>query len=185
MKAHILLSLSVPMMVACAAAQQPASSQPAVAASSPPVPVAPLDSASMEVRSWGRLLHRWSVKQDGAVEYVVIDAPLGAPDPKASVRRFKLDLSQQESLRAALDKAETARKRPAQCESEITDQPYGKVAWAVGNLKYSYDWTANCVQGRDADLALALREADSLVGTLATGVTPSETRDPTAAELGR
>jgi len=130
-----------------------------------PAPVAPpLESAWFEVRSWGNLVHRWTLDARGQVDHVRDETPFGGREkPGYQHRRTTLTTAQVAALSRALDRVATEAARPEGCEARFTDGPYGKIAWTKAGQATAFSWNTNCSAGRDADLSAALKAADAIV----------------------
>lgn len=130
---------------------------------SPPVPAATAERIEMEVRSWGRLLSRWSVSADGK-------AVLTRPQPdvfnarELVTRRVDIGTRGFAELRRMLADAERHAGRKLACEERLTDMPYGKVLWVGGSTAPAQlDFDSGCRDAPTRAVVDALQAADNLV----------------------
>lgn len=133
--------------------------------------------ASSEVRSWGNLIHSWSIDRDGRVEFVRDERPFEAGN-LLEVRRVTLTGAQRSALAAMLAKVDAILLKPEQCSESLTDAPYGELRWNMAGRNVSAKWSANCVKGRDADLTQAIGDTDKMVSDAALATPVLETRPP-------
>ena len=157
------------LLASCATAPTPAVDVSAA-------PTAPaLVSVGAEVKSWGVTLRQWAVNADGQVEFSSGGQP--GKDPATvtiEVRRFALAASARRELAAVVQRVEQELAKPEQCDQSLTDGPYGKFRWDWGKGEQELPFSANCVKGRDAQLADAVFAADKIVEDAAKAVQPVE-----------
>jgi hypothetical protein len=143
-------------LAACAPAPsstfQPAAPQPA------------LKSAGAEVKSWGVTLRQWSVDQAGRVEHVSGGrVGVNPADLVLEVRRFELPAASRQALADAVMRVQAVLAAPEHCDLSMTDGPYGSFRWNYGEKEEVLPFSANCVKGRDHELAEAIFAADRIV----------------------
>jgi hypothetical protein len=167
---RLLACFALGLLASCATAPPPVAREPAPAAPS-------LGSAGAEIKSWGVTLRQWTVNATGQVEFSSGGRP--GVDPATvtiEVRRFKLSAEKRSELAAAVRKVEAALARPEQCDQSLTDGPYGKFRWDWGEGQHELPFSANCIKGRDAELANAVFAADAIVLDASAAVQPVERR---------
>ena len=169
MRLFACFALGLP--AACAQTPAPTATRPAARQ---------LVAAGAEVKSWGVTLRQWSVNAGGQVEYTSGGRPGANPAAVAiEVRRFVLPPSSLQQLSVAVQRVEQEIAKLEQCDQSMTDGPYGKFRWNWGNGQQELPFTANCVKGRDAELAIAVFAVDKIVEDAAKGVQPVERRPAT------
>lgn len=157
----ILTILAVTALSACAAELPRPADPPPPATAALPGPV------SYEVSSWGRLLLHWRVDPDGGGE---IWRGEGLGKGRGAVRKYRLRMDGA-ALAAFAAKAEPLRLATVNgivCQHEITDLPYGTIAWEYPGKKHSYAFNAGC-RSPAANAAMDdLRAASDVVEKMAT-----------------
>ena len=135
-----------------------------VAVSEPGPPPATLKSAGAEVKSWGVTLREWSMDAEGRVEHVS-GGRVGVPpaDIVLEVRRFSLSSTNRQALADAAVRVQAVLAQPEHCDLMMTDGPYGQFRWNLGAKEEVLPFSANCVKGRDHELAEAVFSADRIV----------------------
>ncbi|MFL6733085.1 MAG: hypothetical protein ACJ8EY_00120 [Sphingomicrobium sp.] len=138
---------------------------------------APLNGVSVEVKSWGATLRKWSVDASGNVEHVKSEQ-IGSDRGHYNLltRRLTLSPEQRSALNAAVVQVETQLALPEGCENMLTDGPYGTITWNRGT-EQKLPFSANCMKGRDYDLASAIFAADELVDDASLATQPVETKE--------
>ena len=149
---------------------------------STPMP-AVVDTASFSMKSWGRLLHQWTMDADGRVEHVQNPEPFGdRAKQELLVRRIALTRAQRQSLTVAIDAVKAKLAEPEDCRTRMTDGPYGDLEWVIAGTPAKLPWNANCTEGRDAELSSAVSKVDRIVDDAARATAVVERRpvDPGA-----
>ncbi len=173
---RLLACFAIALLASCATAPAPVTNEPAAS------PTPALSSVGAEVKSWGATLRQWTVDAGGQVEFSSGGQP--GKDPATvtiEVRRFALSPADRAELARAVQKVEAALVRPEQCDQSLTDGPYGKFRWDWGKGQQELPFSANCIKGRDADLANAVFAADAIVLGASKAVDPVE-RKPASQE---
>ena len=150
----------------------------ATAQSSEPVRSEPkLRSVGAEVKSWGVTLRSWSVDAEGRVEHLSGGKPGANPaDVVIEVRRLVLPQGSRRELETRVEAVRTVLSAPEHCDQQMTDGAYGTFRWDEGAGEQKLPFSANCVKGRDANLAEAIFAADKIVDDAAKAVEPVERR---------
>ena len=148
-----------------------------VTASEPGPPPSALKSAGAEVKSWGVTLREWNMDAEGRVEHVS-GGRVGVPpaDITLEVRRFALSAANRQALADAAVRVQAVLAKPEHCDLMMTDGPYGQFRWNFGAKEEALPFSANCVKGRDHDLAEAVFAADRIVDDAAKSAPVAEKR---------
>jgi hypothetical protein len=128
------------------------------------------------MKSWGRLLHQWTLDEAGRVEHLQNPAPFSGDSHQLLIRRVTLQAPERQALSAAIDRVESELARPEGCAMRMTDGPYGELSWTGLDRVEKLPWNANCTEGRDADLSRAVTAADKIVDDAAMRTQPVERR---------
>jgi len=132
---------------------------------------------SVDVKSWGVTLRRWSVDSSGRVEHSSGEKVGAKQDPAViEIRRAVLTPSQLAAVHAGLAQVESVLSRPEQCDLMMTDGAYGTVRWFEDDQRVELPFSANCVKGRDHELAVAIFAVDKIVDDAAMTTEPVERR---------
>lgn len=129
--------------------------------SEPPAPAA----LAFEVKSWGALVHSWSVAADGAATSVTRQSKSGSPWPPYTLehRRFTLsaaELAQVQSLAGALPNPEPTDDN---CQQRMTDAAYGNLSIASGGEARALTFYEGCFDPYYAPYIAQLKAIDTLV----------------------
>lgn len=136
-----------------------------------------VNAAAFSMKSWGRLLHQWTMDANGRVEHIQNPEPFGdRAKQQLLVRRIVLTALQRQSLTAAVVAVQAKLAEPEACAMRMTDGPYGDLEWTAGGTPAKLPWNANCTEGRDAELSAAVRRADRIVDDAAKATAPVERR---------
>ena len=160
----------------CLAAALVAACAP-VTASEPGPPPSALKSAGAEVKSWGVTMREWSMDAEGRVEHVS-GGQVGVPPAEITleVRRFTLSPANRQALADAAIRVQVVLTRPEHCDLIRTDGPYGSFRWNFGAKEEVLPFSADCVEGRDHELAEAIFAADRIVDDAAKSAPVTEKR---------
>ena len=150
------------------------------------VPLEPADppaALAFEVKSWGALIHSWSVAADGAATAVTRQSKSGSPWPPYTLehRRFTLsaaDLAKLQSLAAALPNPEPSDDK---CRQRMTDAAYGSLSIARGAEARALKFYEGCFDAYYAPYIAQVKALDALVMDAAAKV-PVERREEVASE---
>jgi hypothetical protein len=113
------------------------------------------ESASLEVRFWGKLVVFWRVDRNGTGE--VWRVPQGGPMFQYDIRKhhLTLDSAAQARLAAVLERMKQATRREVACKLVMTDMYYGEVVWNNGTGRQVYKFNYGC-RSRAADRIFAM-----------------------------
>ncbi len=149
----------------------------------PSAPAAPPAALAFEVKSWGALVHSWSVAPDGTATAVTRQSAGGSPWPPYTLehRRFTLSaaaLAHLQSLAATMpDPAPSDDK----CQRRITDAAYGSLSIARGADARQLKFYEGCFDAYYAPYLARLKAIDTLIMDAAARA-PVERREEVAAE---
>lgn len=152
----------------------------------PPAAASPApDEVAFEVKSWGALVHSWSVGADGSGRSVTRVSANGSPWPPYTLehRQFALGAEELAKLRALA--AEVPRPAPTddKCENRITDAAYGTLSLVHGEGTDALAFYGGCFDAYYAPFIGKVKAIDALV----MGVSEKaavERREEVAAETG-
>jgi hypothetical protein len=147
----------------------------------PTEPPAPPAALAFEVKSWGALVHSWSVAADGVATAVTRQSNSGSPWPPYTLehRRFTLaaaDLAKLQSLAAALPNPEPTDDK---CQQRMTDAAYGSLSIARGAEARALKFYEGCFDAYYAPYIAQVKAIDALVMDAAEKA-PIERRDEVA-----
>ena len=147
--------MAIPLACALLGACQTVPSEPA------PGPA----SLAFEVKSWGALIHSWSVGADGAATAVSRQSKSGSPWPPYTLehRRFTLsaaDLAKLQALAAALPNPEPTDDK---CQQRMTDAAYGTLSIARGGEARALKFYEGCFDAYYAPYIAQVKAIDALV----------------------
>lgn len=114
------------------------------AAAAPPYTGGLAGPVTYEVSSWGRLLFRWRVNPDGSGEFWR-GTGLGKGEGEVSKYRMRLEPAALREFIAAAEPIRSATAKEIDCQHEITDMPYGSIAWDYPDAKQSYAFDGGCI----------------------------------------
>jgi hypothetical protein len=152
----------------------------------PPAEVAPgPDGAAFEVKSWGALVHSWSVLADGTATSVTRVSESGSPWPPYALehRSFRLSFEQLARLRALATEIPRPVPTDEACENRITDAAYGTLSLVHGEGTDALAFYGGCFDAYYAPFIGKVKAIDALV----MGVSEKaavERREEVAAETG-
>ncbi len=149
----------------------------------PAEPAAPPAALAFEVKSWGALIHSWSVAADGAATTVTRQSKSGSPWPPYTLehRRFTLaavDLARLQALAAALPNPEPTDDK---CQQRMTDAAYGSLSIARGAEARALKFYEGCFDAYYAPYITQMKAIDALVMDAAAKA-PIERREEVAAD---
>lgn len=127
------------------------------------------EAISFEVSSWGKPLQSWRIAADGTTEFRKSETLSGFQHYRIDTRR--LVLARADVARIASLLAVTQRHVGAgiACTERITDQPYGRVTWAVAGSSRQLAFDTGCLDTSARAPLEAIRAADALVAERAGG----------------
>ena len=131
----------------------------------PAEPPAPPAALAFEVKSWGALIHSWSVAADGAATAVTRQSKSGSPWPPYTLehRGFTLsaaEVAKVQSLAAALPNPEPTDDN---CRQRMTDAAYGSLSIARGAEARALKFYEGCFDAYYAPYIAQLKAMDALV----------------------
>ena len=131
----------------------------------PPEPAAPPAALAFEVKSWGALIHSWSVGADGAATAVSRQSKSGSPWPPYTLehRRFTLsaaDLARVQALAAGLPNPEPTDDK---CQQRMTDAAYGTLSIVRGGGTRALKFYEGCFDAYYAPYIAQVKAIDALV----------------------
>jgi hypothetical protein len=117
------------------------------------------------------------VDEAGRVEHVSGGrVGVNPADLVLEVRRFVLPPAERIALAKAVEGVQAVLATPEHCDLKMTDGPYGSFRWSYGAKEEVLPFSANCVKGRDHELAEAIFAADGIVDDAAKAVAVTEKR---------
>ena len=141
------------------------------------------DAVAFEVKSWGALVHSWSVAADGTGSSVTRVSASGSPWPPYTLehRRFVLGAREMAKLRALA--AEIPRPAPTdeKCENRVTDAAYGTLSLVHGGDTEALAFYGGCFDAYYAPFIARVKAIDALV-TGASDQAPVERREEVAGD---
>jgi hypothetical protein len=143
------------------------------------------DGIAFEVKSWGALVHSWSVLADGTTTSVTRVSESGSPWPPYALehRRFALSPEQLARLRALASGIPRPVPTDQACENRITDAAYGTLSLVHGDETEALAFYGGCFDAYYAPYIGKVKAIDALV----MGVSEKaavERREEVAAETG-
>ena len=130
----------------------------------PAEPAAPPAALAFEVKSWGALVHSWSVAADGAATAVKRQSKSGSPWPPYTLehRRFTLSSADHAKLQALAAALPNPAPTDDKCERRITDAAYGSLSIA-GPEPRALKFYEGCFDAYYAPYIAQVKAIDALV----------------------
>jgi hypothetical protein len=94
---------------------------------------------ALSINSWGKPLFDWRVSASGEAVYTYArdSGRHSFSDYDLVTKRFRVPATQMRRLRALLAPGRSYAGRTLPCRDEITDMPYGRIAWNDALLSYN------------------------------------------------
>ena len=123
------------------------------------------DGLAFEVKSWGALVHSWSVRADGTATSVTRISDSGSPWPPYALehRRFVLNSEQLARLRALASEIPRPVPTDQACENRITDAAYGTLSLIRGDETETVAFYGGCFDAYYAPFIGKVKAIDALV----------------------
>jgi hypothetical protein len=120
---------------------------------------------ALSINSWGKPLYDWRVSVSGEAVYTYArDAGRhNFSDYDLVTKRFRVPAPQLRRLRALLAPGRSYAGRTLPCGDEITDMPYGRIAWNDAFLSYNL----GCRSAEARPVYEGLEAAQDLIEALA------------------
>ncbi len=123
------------------------------------------DGVAFEVKSWGALVHSWSVLADGTATSVTRVSESGSPWPPYALEHRRFALSSEQLARLRTLASEIPRPVPTDqaCENRITDAAYGTLSFVHGDETDALAFYGGCFDAYYAPYIGKVKAIDALV----------------------
>lgn len=165
--------------IACAALAGCSLERPATAI--PPVPE--IQSISVQMNSWGKLVSDWTIRRDGEGRYTFSRdvAGGGFRNYDLVMKRFAVSADDFAKVETLLTPAHPFAGGKIPCRLELTDGVYGRIAWSDGGEPRGVPFDFGCLSRTAESIYRGLMDAQEHVQALAEAgeiVEVEEVREP-------
>jgi hypothetical protein len=169
------VAVSLAVALGCAASSAQASEPPAAQE---------WNMVAFDMKSWGRPINSWIILGSGSGSWTEVIAEPGAPPASYTLAVHEVEVGDQGygDLAAILRRLPSPAPDYEDCESRMTDMPYGTLRLTRGSTTVEIAWNAGCMDQEYSAFLDTLKAANELVGKWGKAGQVIRTEDPPASE---